>query len=52
MILRESDFNLEALFKALHKVGARGRILSESPTLEEDAQYIQKTWSSLSGEEY
>lgn len=52
LIIRESDFNLEALFKALYKVRAGGRILCESPTLEEDAQYIQKTWGSLSGEEY
>jgi deoxyribonuclease-4 len=52
LIINESDFNLEALFKALHNVGAGGRILCESPTLEEDAQYIQETWASLSGEEY
>jgi deoxyribonuclease-4 len=52
LIISESDFNLEALFKSLHKVGAGGRILCESPTLEEDAEFIQKTWSSLSGEEY
>jgi deoxyribonuclease-4 len=52
LTISESDFDIEALFKALHKVGAGGRILCESPTLEEDAQFIQNAWSSLSGEEY
>ena len=37
LTLEESDFNLEALFQALKDVGAKGRILCESPTLEEDA---------------
>ena len=50
LVLSESDFNLEALFRALKDVGARGRILCESPTLEEDAQFIQESWMAFSGE--
>jgi len=52
LVIQESDFNLEALFKALNQVNARGRILCESPTLEEDALYIQSLWGSFSGEDY
>ena len=44
LVLAESDFDLQALFKALFEVGAAGRILCESPTLEEDALIIQKAW--------
>lgn len=50
--IQESDFDLEALYKALYQVKARGRILCESPTLEEDALHIQNFWGSISGEEY
>lgn len=42
--IAESDFDLAALFEALLEVGAGGRILCESPTLEEDALFIQQTW--------
>lgn len=44
LVISESDFNLGALFEALLEVGAGGRILCESPTLEEDALYIQSAW--------
>jgi len=40
LIIKDSDFDLEALFKALEEVKASGRILCESPTIEEDALYI------------
>ena len=52
LIIEESDFDLEALFEALVEVECAGRILCESPTLEEDALYIQKAWGSFSGENY
>lgn len=42
--ISESDFDLIALFKALKASGAGGRILCESPTLEDDALFIKKTW--------
>ncbi len=48
--IEESDFNLEALFKALHKYGCAGRMLCESPVMEEDALHFQKTWMEVSGE--
>lgn len=46
--ISESDFNLDALFEALLEVGAGGRILCESPTLEEDALFIKKAWEEFS----
>lgn len=51
LIISESDFNLEALFQALLEVKAGGRMLCESPTLEEDALFVQQTWQKFSGEE-
>jgi deoxyribonuclease-4 len=51
LVITESDFNLEALFQALVETQAGGRMLCESPTLEEDALYIQKAWLAFSGEE-
>ena len=48
--MQESDFDLKALFKALHQFGCAGRILCESPVMEEDALLFQKTWRKVSGE--
>lgn len=48
--MEESDFDLHALFKALHKFGCAGRLLCESPVMEEDALLFQKTWIEISGE--
>jgi len=47
----ESDFKLQDLFRALHEFKAGGRILCESPIMEEDALYMKKTWQEISGEE-
>ena len=44
LVIAESDFDLDALFAALLEVDAAGRILCESPTLEEDALTIQNAW--------
>ena len=46
----ESDFNLNALFKALRDSGCAGRILAESPVMEDDALLYQKKWMQISGE--
>ena len=48
--LAEADLDLKALFRALmdHKCG--GRILCESPIMEEDALNMKKTWIKISGE--
>ncbi len=43
----ESDFDLKGLFKALANAKCAGRILCESPILEEDALYMKQVWESL-----
>ena len=48
--LLESDLDLEALFRALHKFGCGGRILCESPAMEADALVMKETWTKISGE--
>ncbi len=45
--MRESDFALEAFLRALVESGCRGRILCESPVMEDDALLFQKTWDRL-----
>lgn len=42
--LKESDLNLEGLFKALSAFQCKGRILCESPIMEDDAVYMKKLW--------
>jgi|SRR5271157_2559434 len=46
----ESDFDLKALFRALMDHNCGGRILCESPIMEEDALNMKKTWGKVSGE--
>jgi len=48
--LAEADLDLKALFRALNDHGCAGRILCESPAMEEDALHMKKTWARLSGE--
>lgn len=48
--LKEADLNLKALFRALHDHGCGGRILCESPIMEEDALKMKKSWARVSGE--
>jgi deoxyribonuclease-4 len=48
--LEEADLNLEALLRALKDFGCAGRILCESPVMEEDALLMLKTWKEVSGE--
>jgi deoxyribonuclease-4 len=47
----EADIDLKALFRALKEFGCAGRILCESPVMEEDALLMMKTWQEVSGEE-
>lgn len=49
--LEKADLDLEALFRALHNYKCQGRILCESPILEEDALSMQKVWVKVSGED-
>ncbi|MBW8010910.1 MAG: TIM barrel protein [Chloroflexi bacterium] len=50
LTMTESDFDLKALFQALADLECGGRILSESPILEEDTALYKKTWMEISGE--
>ena len=48
--LKDADLDLKALFGALHEHGCGGRILCESPIMEEDALRMKRSWSRISGE--
>jgi deoxyribonuclease-4 len=50
LALKASDLNLEALMKALITMHCAGRMLCESPILEEDAILCRQVWCDLSGE--
>jgi len=45
--IAESDFDLPALFTALKERNCAGRILCESPAMEDDAVLMQQTWQEL-----
>ena len=44
--LRESDLELKDLFRALHQFNGQGRILCESPAMEDDALYMLQVWDN------
>lgn len=46
--LEEADIDIKALFKALLAFNAAGRILCESPIMEEDALTMMKAWKKIS----
>jgi len=48
--LKEADLDLKTLFRALHEHACAGRILCESPIMEEDALRMKRSWSRISGE--
>ncbi len=48
--LEEADLDLQAIFRALKDFGCAGRILCESPIMEEDALNMLKVWKEVSGE--
>lgn len=48
--LADADLDLKALFKAIKDFGGAGRILCESPIMEEDALNMKKAWMKISGE--
>jgi len=50
LIFEEADLDLEALLRALKAFGCAGRILCESPVMEEDALNMLKAWKKISGE--
>jgi deoxyribonuclease-4 len=49
LMLKDSDLNLEGLFKALADFHCAGRILCESPVMEDDALYLKTLWSKKLG---
>ncbi len=48
--IEEADIDLRAILQALKDFNCRGRILCESPVMEDDAQLMQRTWMEISGE--
>lgn len=46
--VEEADLDFEALFKALQKFGCMGRILCESPVMEDDAIVLKELWAKVS----
>lgn len=48
--LQESDLDLGAILRALHAFGCQGRLLCESPAMEDDAAYMRQVWAEVSGE--
>ncbi len=48
--LAEADLDLKALFAALNDWSCAGRILCESPIMEEDALNMKKAWLKVSGQ--
>ena len=48
--LADADLDIKALFRALKEFGGAGRILCESPIMEEDALKLKKTWQAVSKE--
>lgn len=50
--LDESELDYKTFLKALNDINCQGRILCESPILEEDALMCKQTWCEISGETY
>lgn len=50
LMINDSDFDLEALLSALEDLGCGGRIVCESPIMEDDAIHIQEVWQKISNE--
>jgi deoxyribonuclease IV len=48
--LEESDLNVAAIFRALNDFKCDGRILCESPVMEDDALKAMQIWMEISGE--
>jgi deoxyribonuclease-4 len=49
--LEESDLDVPALFRALLDLKCSGRVLCESPAMEDDALKMKQTWVEVSGGE-
>jgi deoxyribonuclease-4 len=47
LTLAEADLQYKDLFRALHDFKCQGRVLCESPIMEDDALVMKKTWARL-----
>lgn len=47
LVLKDSDFNVSDLFEALIEMNCAGRILCESPVLEDDAIIMRDLWLEM-----
>ncbi len=47
LTLADADLKYKELFKALRDFQCAGRVLCESPIMEDDARVMQKTWAKL-----
>jgi deoxyribonuclease-4 len=45
--LQESDLDLRAIFTALRDSGCAGRLLCESPVMEDDAIHMRQVWEEI-----
>lgn len=50
LMLAESDFDLEGLLRALAEMKCGGRMLCESPIMEDDALVIQSSWREIAAQ--
>jgi deoxyribonuclease-4 len=48
LTLAEADLKYKQLFQALHDLKCAGRVLCESPIMEDDARVMKKTWEKIS----
>jgi deoxyribonuclease-4 len=48
--VEEADLDLRALFRALRDFHCGGRILCESPAMEDDALILKRTWQEIAAE--
>ena len=49
--IEESDFEMRELFSVFNDFNCCGRILCESPTLEEDALIMKRNWEEFHAQE-
>ncbi len=50
LVMEDADLDFRNLMRALHMVGAKGRIMCESPVMEVDAEKFRQLWIEVSGE--
>ncbi len=50
LVMEEADLKFRELMRALHDEGVKGRLMCESPAMEEDALKFKKMWKEVSGE--